>query len=105
MEKAKAFLELNQEESDWVSSLDFPPLRAGAGARGEFSFYECYALRGIRVDRVDSGRVFCTFKVPPRLTVRKSPIFLLIVSNMEFKMFLYFWFLYISLIRVEEDTS
>ncbi|KAM3373995.1 hypothetical protein P3S68_012709 [Capsicum galapagoense] len=64
MEKAKGFLELTQEESDRVSSLDIPPHRTGTG----FSFYECYALRGIRVDRVEPGLVFCTFKVPPRLT-------------------------------------
>lgn len=71
MEKSKAFLELTQEESDRVSSLDFLPIPTGA----EFSLYECYALRGIRVDRLESDRVFCTFKVPPRLTVSKSLFF------------------------------
>ncbi|PHT46715.1 hypothetical protein CQW23_15873 [Capsicum baccatum] len=70
MEKAKGFLELTQEESDRVSSLDIPPHRTGTG----FSFYECYALRGIRVDRVEPGLVFCTFKVPPRLTDREGKL-------------------------------
>ncbi|XP_049410048.1 uncharacterized protein LOC125873197 isoform X1 [Solanum stenotomum] len=78
MEKSKAFLELTQEESDRVSSLDFLPLRTGA----EFSFYECYALRGIRVDRLESDRVFCTFKVPPRLTDREGKLAAGAIANL-----------------------
>ncbi|KAF3673429.1 hypothetical protein BC332_34073 [Capsicum chinense] len=70
MEKVKAFLELTQAESDRVSSLTFPPHRFGS----ECSFYEYYALRGIRVDRVEPGQVFCTFKVPPRLTDREGKL-------------------------------
>ncbi|MCD7454560.1 hypothetical protein HAX54_025218 [Datura stramonium] len=70
MEKAKAFLELTQGESDPVSSLAFPPHRLGT----ECSFYEYYALRGIRVDRIEPGQVFCTFRVPPRLTDRQGKL-------------------------------
>ncbi|XP_009624177.1 uncharacterized protein [Nicotiana tomentosiformis] len=70
MDKAKAFLEPTQVESDRVSSLAFPPHRFGA----EFSFYQYYALRGIRVDRVEPGQVFCSFKVPPRLTDREGKL-------------------------------
>uniref|UniRef100_M1CZM4 Acyl-CoA thioesterase n=1 Tax=Solanum tuberosum TaxID=4113 RepID=M1CZM4_SOLTU len=87
MEKAKAFLELTQGESDRVSSLAFPPHRLGT----ECSFYEYYSLRGIRVDRIEPGQVFCTFKVPPRLTVRQTrilpPFFPVCVMCMSFSMF------------------
>lgn len=65
MEKAKEFLELNEEESESVSRLTIHPHRVGV----ESSFYEDFALRGIRVDRVEPGFVSCTFKVPPRLAV------------------------------------
>ncbi|TMW95647.1 hypothetical protein EJD97_008538 [Solanum chilense] len=78
MEKSKAFLELTQEESDRVSSLDFLPIPTGA----EFSLYECYALRGIRVDRLESDRVFCTFKVPPRLTNREGKLAAGAIANL-----------------------
>ncbi|KAK0605516.1 hypothetical protein LWI29_027763 [Acer saccharum] len=64
MEKAKEWLELNGEETETVSQLTIHPHRVGL----ESSFYEDFALRGIRVDRVDPGLVTCTFKVPPRLT-------------------------------------
>lgn len=64
MEKARQCLELNQEESDSVARL--------AIQATEFSFYEDFALRGIRVDRVEPGLVSCTFKVPPRLTVSST---------------------------------
>ncbi|XP_019248100.1 PREDICTED: acyl-coenzyme A thioesterase 13-like isoform X2 [Nicotiana attenuata] len=70
MEKAKVYLELTQEETDRVSSLAFPPHRVGT----EFSFYNCYAVRGIRVDRVEPGLLFCTFKVPPRLADREGKL-------------------------------
>lgn len=69
MEKARQCLELNQEESDSVARLAIHPYRVGAT---EFSFYEDFALRGIRVDRVEPGLVSCTFKVPPRLTVSST---------------------------------
>ncbi|CAN4101019.1 unnamed protein product [Withania somnifera] len=70
MEKGKAFLELTQAESDRTSSLSFPPHWFGT----ECSFYEYYALRGIRVERIEPGHVFCTFKVPPRLTDREGKL-------------------------------
>ncbi|CAN4101021.1 unnamed protein product [Withania somnifera] len=70
MEKARAFLELTQSESDRVSSLVFPPHRVGPVG----SFYEYNALRGIQVDRVEPDQVFCTFKVPSRLTDREGKL-------------------------------
>ena len=66
MNKAQEFLALTDEESESVSRLTVLPHRVGI----EPSFYEDFALRGIRVDRVEPGFVACTFKVPPRLTVR-----------------------------------
>lgn len=66
MEKAKKYLELTEDESDSVSRLAVSVLRDGANS----SFYEDFALRGIRVDRFEPGFVACSFKVPSRLTVR-----------------------------------
>ena len=56
----------SSEESESVSRLTIHPHQVGQ----EFSFYEDFALRGIRVDRVEPGFVACTFRVPPRLTVK-----------------------------------
>ncbi|XP_042491487.1 acyl-coenzyme A thioesterase 13 isoform X1 [Macadamia integrifolia] len=64
MEKAREALGLTKEESEAVSQLTIHPREANSGP----SFYEAFALRGIRVDRVEPGFVACTFKVPPRLT-------------------------------------
>lgn len=69
MEKARQCLELSQEESESVARLAIHPYRVGGA---ELSFYEDFALRGIRVDRVEPGLVSCTFKVPPRLTDRNG---------------------------------
>ncbi|KAK9940715.1 hypothetical protein M0R45_017358 [Rubus argutus] len=66
MQKAKEYLELTDGDSGAVSRLDIAAQRVG----NESSFYEVFALRGIRVDRVEPGLVVCTFKVPPRLTDR-----------------------------------
>ncbi|CAH9074125.1 unnamed protein product [Cuscuta epithymum] len=69
MDRAKAFVEgISNEESEILSSLTFPPHRVTV----EPSFYEHYAIRGIRVDRVEPGFVSCTFKVPRRLTDRNG---------------------------------
>ncbi|XP_070664911.1 uncharacterized protein [Malus domestica] len=65
MGRAKRFLGLTQDESEAVSRLAVPEQAAGAGK----SFYDAFAVAGIRVDRVEPGLVVCSFKVPPRLTV------------------------------------
>ncbi|XP_030964122.1 acyl-coenzyme A thioesterase 13-like [Quercus lobata] len=70
MEKAREFLELSSEESESVSRLIIHPHRVGH----EPSFYDDFALRGIRVDRVEPGLVSCTFKVPRRLTDRTGKL-------------------------------
>ncbi|KAK4606727.1 hypothetical protein RGQ29_000815 [Quercus rubra] len=70
MEKAKEFLKLSSEESESVSRLTIHPHRVGQ----ESSFYEDFAIRGLRVDRVEPGFVACTFRVPPRLTDRTGKL-------------------------------
>ncbi|XP_024160025.2 acyl-coenzyme A thioesterase 13-like isoform X1 [Rosa chinensis] len=64
MQMAKEYLDLTDHDSEAVSQLDIAAQRAGV------EFYEVFALRGIRVDRVEPGLVVCSFKVPPRLTDR-----------------------------------
>ncbi|XP_050369427.1 uncharacterized protein LOC126787610 [Argentina anserina] len=63
--KANECVEVSLDESQAVLRIVIPSHRPG-----EASFYENFALRGIRVDRVEPGLVVCTFKVPPRLTDR-----------------------------------
>ncbi|PON42767.1 Thioesterase domain containing protein [Parasponia andersonii] len=65
MEKVKQFLEPNQEESELISRFASP-------SRVDSAFYYDFALKGIRVDRVEPDLVVCTFKVPARLTDRKG---------------------------------
>lgn len=65
MEKTKEILQITRQESELVSQLRVHPHRVNI----DHSFYEDYATRGIRVDRVQPGFVSCTFKVPSRLTV------------------------------------
>ncbi|XP_015896888.3 uncharacterized protein LOC107430557 [Ziziphus jujuba] len=67
MEKAKRFLKLTDDESESVSRLVVPCHQAGNS-----SFYEDFALRGIRVDRVEPGLVACTLKVLPRFIDREG---------------------------------
>ncbi|XP_009374290.1 acyl-coenzyme A thioesterase 13 isoform X3 [Pyrus x bretschneideri] len=57
MEKAKKRLELNSDESETVSRVAIPALQIGKS-----SFYDAFALRGIRVERVEPGVVICSFK-------------------------------------------
>ncbi|CAN6559442.1 unnamed protein product [Malus baccata var. baccata] len=69
MEKAKKRLELNSDESETVSRVAIPALQIGKS-----SFYDAFALRGIRVERVEPGVVICSFKVPPRLIDRDGTL-------------------------------
>ncbi|XP_020422164.1 acyl-coenzyme A thioesterase 13 isoform X2 [Prunus persica] len=58
MRKVNKSLELTQDESESVSQLVIPATRYG-----ESSFYDAFALRGIRLDRVEPGvLVVCSFK-------------------------------------------
>lgn len=65
MERAKMFLGVTPDESEAVSRLAVPERQAGEGK----SFFDAFALAGMRVVRVEPGLVVCSFKVPPRLTV------------------------------------
>ncbi|KAJ9146760.1 hypothetical protein P3X46_028990 [Hevea brasiliensis] len=78
MEKAKQFLKLSEEELASISQLTFHPHRLGL----DCSFYEDFALRGIRVDRVEPGIVSCTFKVPARLTDRSGKLATGAIANL-----------------------
>ncbi|XP_059660835.1 uncharacterized protein LOC132307167 [Cornus florida] len=79
MEKAKECLQLSEEELEQVSRLTIPSHRVGVQP---CSFYEYYALRGIRVHRVEPGFVACTFKVPPRLTDRTGKLASGVIANL-----------------------
>ncbi|KAA3489659.1 Acyl-coenzyme A thioesterase 13 [Gossypium australe] len=78
MEDAKEFLQLNKEEAESVSRLTIHPHRLGF----QCSFYEDFALRGIRVDSVRPGFVSCTFRVPPRLTDKSGNLATGAVANL-----------------------
>ncbi|KAK9279573.1 hypothetical protein L1049_013252 [Liquidambar formosana] len=78
MERAKEFLELTQDESASMSRLTVHPHQVGV----EHSFYEDFALKGIRVDRVEPGLVSCTFKVPPRLADRTGKLSTGAIANL-----------------------
>ncbi|PON70606.1 Thioesterase domain containing protein, partial [Parasponia andersonii] len=62
------FLKPNQEESELVARLANPSRAAGVDP----TFLIDFALKGIRVDRVEPDLVVCTFKVSPRLTDRNG---------------------------------
>ena len=61
----KKSLEAAAEETLPQSSLDSLPPR----------FYDAFVLHGLRVDRVERGRVLCSMTVPARLLVRNLTIF------------------------------
>ncbi|KAL9271270.1 Acyl-coenzyme A thioesterase 13-like protein [Drosera capensis] len=64
MDRAKQMLEPTGSDTEIVNQILVLPHRANI----EPSFYEDFALRGIRVDRVEAGLVACSLKVPARLT-------------------------------------
>ncbi|KAA8543779.1 hypothetical protein F0562_022044 [Nyssa sinensis] len=70
MDKARESLKLTEEESEQVSRLTVSPHRVGV----DHSFYEDFALRGVRVDQVEPSLIACTFKVPPRLSDRTGKL-------------------------------
>ncbi|XP_028554838.1 uncharacterized protein LOC110115396 isoform X2 [Dendrobium catenatum] len=64
MDKAREALTVGEEDSRVLTKLEVRPHRAGDDA----SFYEGFALRGLRVETISPGYLSCSFKVPPRLT-------------------------------------
>ncbi|XP_065876972.1 uncharacterized protein [Euphorbia lathyris] len=78
MEKAKEFFKFSEQEPETVHQLTIHPHRVGFDP----SFYEDFALRGIRVERVEPGFVSCSFKVPPRLTDRSGKLATGAIANL-----------------------
>ncbi|KAL2898795.1 Acyl-coenzyme A thioesterase 13 [Bienertia sinuspersici] len=80
MEKAKeAVAKLLEDDSNSVSKLVVNPHEFQVGP----SFFEDFALRGIRVDRVDpAGVIVCSFKVPPRLIDRAGNLAAGAIANL-----------------------
>lgn len=68
VERARKAIELTVEEAKRVRELKVNPHIPSR----EPSFYEDFTLRGIRLDRVEPGRVICSFRVPPRFTDRSG---------------------------------
>ncbi|KAJ4807584.1 Acyl-coenzyme A thioesterase 13 [Rhynchospora pubera] len=64
MERAREALRVGDHLDEAVERLPVRAHRAGE----EASFYEGFALRGIRVQRIQRGFLCCSFTVPPRLT-------------------------------------
>jgi hypothetical protein len=93
MEKAKAKeilqRKLNQQESETLSRLNsVPSIRPGDNS----SFYEHFALTGIKVEKVQPGFVSCSFIVPPRLIVTNSIQLCFISSSFHHCYYFLIWF-------------
>ncbi|XP_074270904.1 uncharacterized protein LOC141594811 [Silene latifolia] len=78
MEKAQQLVALSEEESESVYRVAVNPHEFQVGP----SFYEDFALRGIRVNRVEPGIIFCSFKVPPRLIDRDGNLAAGAIANL-----------------------
>lgn len=77
-------LSLSPEDMDKVSPENMDKVREflGSSCHGleslvfehrageEPSFFEAFILKGIKVEEIRSGFISCSFRVPPRLTVR-----------------------------------
>ncbi|XP_020576541.1 uncharacterized protein LOC110022090 isoform X2 [Phalaenopsis equestris] len=78
MQEAREALTVGAEPSRILTKLDVLPHRAGYDA----SFYEGFALRGVRVDSISPGRLSCSFKVPPRLTDKNGNLSVGAIANL-----------------------
>ncbi|KAJ3684033.1 hypothetical protein LUZ61_013197 [Rhynchospora tenuis] len=78
MERAKEALRVGGEEDEAVERLAVGAHREGE----EASFYEGFALRGIRVERIQRGFLSCSFTVPPRLTDVKGEMAAGAIANL-----------------------
>lgn len=66
-----ALLRVSDEDDARVDALDRRAARRAAAAPSP-SFFEGFALQGIRVDSIRPGHILCSFTVPPRLTAAGS---------------------------------
>jgi len=68
----KALLQVSSEDGALVDELERRAAAARralqAAAEPSPSFFEGFALQGIRVDSIHPGRILCSFTVPTRLT-------------------------------------
>ncbi|KAF8748307.1 hypothetical protein HU200_012943 [Digitaria exilis] len=66
-----ALQRVSDEDGARVDALNLRAARRAAAAAATEpspSFFEGFALQGIRVDRIHPGYILCSFTVPPRLT-------------------------------------
>lgn len=74
----KALLQVRASDEDGalVDALNRRAAVAAAAARGEHSpsFFEGFALQGIRVESIRPGYILCSFTVPARLTAGDNRI-------------------------------
>ncbi|PWA75852.1 Thioesterase superfamily [Artemisia annua] len=69
MEKrTREYLQVSQQDSDRVTGLTIPPRLSD----GIDSFYETFALKGLRLEQFLPGYICYSFIVPPRLTDRNG---------------------------------
>ncbi|KAJ8441171.1 hypothetical protein Cgig2_024900 [Carnegiea gigantea] len=75
-ERIKKYLqkEEEEEEDDEHTKLDQLPFR----------FFDPFIISTIQVDLIEPDRVFCSFKIPPRLVVRFLSLFLCLDSSFNF---------------------
>ncbi|KAJ1688673.1 hypothetical protein LUZ63_012828 [Rhynchospora breviuscula] len=78
MERAREALRVEDDLDEAVERLPVRAHRAGE----EASFYEGFALRGIRVERIQRGFLSCSFTVPPRLTDVKGQMAAGAIANL-----------------------
>lgn len=64
LEKVKKSLEAAAEEIAPTQTLESLPSK----------FYDAFILQGLRIDRVEPGRLLCSLTVPPRLLVINQSI-------------------------------
>ncbi|OEL25959.1 hypothetical protein BAE44_0013024 [Dichanthelium oligosanthes] len=74
MGKGAALLQVSDEDGARVDALDRRAARRAPRPEAEPSpsFFEGFALQGIRVDTIHPGRILCSFTVPTRLTADGS---------------------------------
>eukprot|EP01018_Ginkgo_biloba_P001700 Gb_24973 [translate_table: standard] len=70
MEKTKASMDPCERARQWLLSLQMPhnPTPNCLDRSNISNIHESFVLRGLRIQQIHHGRVFCIFKVPRRLT-------------------------------------
>ncbi|XP_076946566.1 uncharacterized protein LOC143618131 [Bidens hawaiensis] len=77
MEKrTREYLQIADEDSDRVAGLS-----NSSSSAASYCFYDDFALRGVRVDRLHPAFISCSFTVPPRLTDRNGDMAMGAIAN------------------------